>query len=310
MADLMTSAAFADGLAAFAARFQTPLEQSLDTAIADVLREPLHYALTGRGKRLRPALVFLAAGSINKQMWPDLDQPGWKSLIPAAISVELIHLYSLIHDDLPCMDDDAMRHGRPTLHCAYDQATAVLCGDALQTLAFAQLSHNEISPTLTAAWLQTLSHAAGGRGMVGGQALDLAMEGQKTTQLDALSQLHEQKTGALISASLVMGAQWAYANATIVDSMRAFGLAAGRAFQIQDDILDATASSETLGKTAGKDQQAEKCSYVTLLGLDDARAQLDETARQAHAHLAALQTQNVNTQALHACLDFMIQRAR
>ncbi|HHQ69070.1 MAG TPA: polyprenyl synthetase family protein, partial [Halothiobacillaceae bacterium] len=268
------------------------------------------YTLAGRGKRLRPALVYLAAGAIKQQPWPSLADEQWQTLLPAGLSVELIHLYSLVHDDLPCMDDDAIRHGRPTLHCAFDQATAVLTGDALQSMAFATLNHATVTDSLKTTWSSVLADSAGIDGMVGGQALDLAMEGQTKTTLDDLSAMHDRKTGALIVASLMLGAHWALANARQLAELQRFGLLAGRAFQIQDDILDATGSTEMLGKTAGKDAKAEKCSYVTLLGLTQAQEHLQQTAEQAHAVLSQLSRQGVATEALALCLDFITQRPR
>lgn len=306
----MTSQPFSTWLTSFAADLQPALEQLAQSRMPAPLQRPVAYTLAGRGKRLRPALVFLAAGAIKQHPWPTLTDEQWQTLLPAGLSVELIHLYSLVHDDLPCMDDDAIRHGRPTLHCAFDQATAVLTGDALQSLAFATLNHAAVTDTLKTTWAGVLADSAGIDGMVGGQALDLAMEGKTQTELDELSAMHDRKTGALIAASLMLGAHWAGANATQVTELQRFGLLAGRAFQIQDDILDATASTEMLGKTAGKDAQAEKCSYVTLLGLSQAQVRLQHTAKQAHALLSRLSRQGMAIEAMALCLDFITQRPR
>lgn len=291
-------------------RFESRLRASLDRLLADTpaeLAAAIRYASLDGGKRLRPALVFL--GSLEGRPWPDLERPDQASLWSAAVAVELIHVYSLIHDDLPSMDDDDLRRGRATLHRAYDEATAVLAGDALQALAFAELAGAGAPESLRLAWSRTLAAAAGPAGMVGGQAIDLSLSGQRQgVDLDRLADLHDRKTGALIRAALAMGARWADLPARQREQIDRFGRLLGRAFQIQDDILDATGSAEALGKTPGKDSEADKCSYVTVAGLDRARRELDHTVRHAHAALWELGTTGGDSHALSGCLDFVIHR--
>ncbi len=191
-----------------------------------------------------------------------------------ACAVELIHAYSLVHDDLPCMDDDELRRGRPTCHIAFGEATALLAGDAAQALAFELLANDaalDVSPDQKLAMIATLSEAAGTKGMAGGQSLDMDATNQQLA-LDALSNLHRMKTGALISASCLLGG---LASATVtseqLDLLKKYGSAVGLAFQVMDDILDVTANTETLGKTAGADEKMQKSTYVTLVGLEAAQ---------------------------------------
>ncbi|MCP4094269.1 MAG: polyprenyl synthetase family protein [Planctomycetes bacterium] len=251
------------------------LEQALSaSALPGVpanLQQPMAYALLGNGKRVRPALCLLAA-----------EAHGGDSAVamPAALACEMIHAYSLIHDDLPCMDDDDLRRGRPTVHVKFSEATAVLAGDALQTLAFQTLASQEHG-SLAAAQVQTLARAAGPAGMVGGQQLDMDAEGQ-TPDLEAILQLHGAKTGALLNASLRLGAISAGADSQI---WHGYAESVGRLFQITDDIIDATSTTAELGKTAGKDSTAGKATVVAALGLEGARAL---AASEVQAALAAL----------------------
>ena len=231
------------------------------------LQESMAYALLGQGKRIRPALCLLAAEACGGTQ---------TQALPAAIACEMIHAYSLIHDDLPCMDDDALRRGRPTVHVQYTEATAVLAGDALQALAFHTLA-TQSETGLVAAQVQQLAYAAGASGMVGGQQLDMDAEGQ-TPALELVLRLHGAKTGALLSAALFLGVTAAGGQAA---AWTAYATSVGRLFQITDDIIDATSTTAELGKTAGKDSSAGKATVVAVLGLDGARALAAEEVRAA-----------------------------
>ncbi|MCM5704485.1 (2E,6E)-farnesyl diphosphate synthase [Larsenimonas salina] len=224
------------------------------------LDQAMRYSVLGSGKRLRPVLVY-AAGQVVGADIDTLDAP--------AAAVELIHAYSLVHDDLPPMDDDDLRRGQPTCHKAFDEASAILAGDALQTLAFEVLA--EQTHPHSAAMIKTLAKASGRRGMAGGQALDLAAVGHKVT-LEHLMAVHRHKTGALIEAALIMGglAECAPGDPRL-DALTRYGQAIGLAFQIQDDILDVTGDTAVIGKTQGADALKDKPTYPALLGLDGAR---------------------------------------
>ncbi|WP_340648759.1 farnesyl diphosphate synthase [Pseudoxanthomonas winnipegensis] len=264
------------------ARWAQRAEAALEAALPapDLAPQRLHaamrHAVLGGGKRMRPLLVY-AAGTLTGADEATLDAP--------AAAVELIHAYSLVHDDLPAMDDDAMRRGRPTVHVAFDEATAILAGDALQTRAFEVLADAHAEPSLRVAWLQTLAQASGVAGMCGGQALDIDATGQQQS-LSALQRMHALKTGALIRASVRLGALAGDADAATLQRLDRFADALGLAFQVRDDILDVEASSETLGKTAGKDAAQDKSTYPALLGMDGAKARLDGLAAQMRDLLA------------------------
>ncbi|WP_434062837.1 polyprenyl synthetase family protein [Guyparkeria hydrothermalis] len=295
----------------FREQVESRLADVLDRRLAGAqprLADALRHATLDGGKRLRPALVFL--GSLVGHPWPDSEDERLESLWSAAAAVELIHVYSLVHDDLPSMDDDDLRRGRPTLHRAFDEATAILAGDALQTLAFGELAASSADPAVRLDWIRRLAEAAGPLGMVGGQTIDLSLAGRTEDHPDlaTLADLHDRKTGALIRTSLALGARWAGLPARETRLVEDFGRLLGRAFQIQDDILDVTGSAEALGKTPGKDAAADKCSYVTVAGLDGARRELDDTVRHAHAALWELATLGADPQALSACLEFVTQR--
>lgn len=305
---------FDDWLTEVRAQVEQRLSESLDRRLADTpprLASALRHATLGGGKRFRPALVFL--GSLLGRPWPAISEARFDSLWPAAIAVEFVHVYSLVHDDLPSMDDDDLRRGRPTLHRAFDEATAILAGDALQSLAFATLAEATADAPTRLDWTRQLATAIGPAGMVGGQALDLALAGQAgdtdTPDLAHLADLHDRKTGALIRASLGLGARWAGLPERQLRLVDRFGRLLGRAFQIRDDILDVTGSADELGKTPGKDAAADKCSYVTVAGLDGARRELDGTIRHAHAVLWELGTLGADPKALSACLDFVSRRS-
>ena len=252
----------------WAQRVETALGQALPSPSLSPqrLHAAMRHAALGGGKRIRPLLVY-ATGSIfgTEERW--LDAP--------ATAVELIHAYSLVHDDLPAMDDDAMRRGRPTVHVAFGEATAILAGDALQSLAFEILAEAPVASELRVAWLRALSTAAGAAGMCGGQALDVDATGKNQALVD-LECMHRLKTGALIRTSVRMGALGGSVDQGTLQLLDTFADALGLAFQVRDDILDVESSSEQLGKTAGKDATQAKCTYPALLGMDGAKAKLRE----------------------------------
>jgi farnesyl diphosphate synthase len=295
-------------LDAWRARVDAELARQLpdDTLEPRTLHAAMRYAVLGDGKRLRPLLVYAAGAALGNP--PDATSDD--ALDHAAVAIELVHAYSLVHDDLPAMDDDALRRGRPTVHIAFDEATAILVGDALQSEAFLVLSAAPAPADAVRAALRELAHAAGSRGMCGGQAIDMAMTGQSQA-LDALATMHRLKTGALIEAAVVMGGLLRGADAATIDALRRVGALLGLGFQIKDDLLDAEADSATLGKTAGKDEAQGKSTYVTLLGLDGARARLDAVARDLDAALASLTGRgNDNGQALADLAVMAVQRSR
>jgi len=268
----------AELFARWAARTEASLERLLpDPAAApERLHAAMRHATLGGGKRMRPLLVY-AAGTTLGASEELLDAP--------AAAVELVHAYSLVHDDLPAMDDDDLRRGRPTVHVAFDEATAILAGDALQTLAFSVLAEAAASDTLRIGWVRELAAASGAAGMCGGQALDIDATG-KVQPLPQLERMHALKTGALIRAAVRMGALAGGADAATLARLDGFAAALGLAFQVRDDLLDVEASSEQLGKTAGKDAVQAKSTYPALLGLDGARAKLAELAAAMDAALA------------------------
>ena len=241
------------------------------------LGEAMRYAVLDGGKRLRPLLVLAACQAVSGQA---------SAALRAAVAVELIHAYSLVHDDMPCMDNDVLRRGKPTVHVQYGQALAMLAGDAMQALAFEVLTAADDVPLPVQARLcALLACAAGHAGMAGGQAIDLASVGRPLAE-EVLRDMHRRKTGALLKASVMMGAACGEASPRAARSLEAYGEAVGLAFQVVDDILDVTQPSEVLGKTAGKDQQHNKPTYVSLLGLDGARGYAQELRARAHAALA------------------------
>jgi farnesyl diphosphate synthase len=227
------------------------------------LHRAMRYAVLGGGKRLRPLLTYAAGRALGCDS-PELDAP--------ACAVELIHAYSLVHDDLPAMDDDAMRRGRPTCHIVFGEAMAILAGDALQALAFEMLARGNHERGM--AMLDTLGHACGAEGMAGGQALDLTATGHLLT-LRELEHMHACKTGALIRASVRLGALTANADAAALDALDRYATAVGLAFQVRDDILDVEGSSAVIGKTAGKDAAAGKPTFPSIIGIDASHARLE-----------------------------------
>ena len=267
------------------------IEAALDQRLPDDgsrLVSAMRYALLGGGKRLRAVLIHAVAR--------DFALPA-ENISAAACAVEAIHAYSLIHDDLPAMDDDDLRRGKPSCHKAYDEATAILAGDALNTLAFAWLADSPCHADIRLAQLQTLAEAAGYRGMVGGQSLDMAYTG-KAADLATLQGIHHGKTGALLAACLHLGAQAAPDYEAHRATLEIIGSHLGLLYQIRDDILDATADSAALGKTAGKDHAQNKSTYVTLLGLDESRAQAAQHYQQACAHSQHLPQQGKQLKAV------------
>jgi len=254
----------------------------VDAVLAAATRgdEVVRYSLLGEGKRLRPTLVFAAHEALNGS-----SSAGVAEL---AAAVEVVHAYSLVHDDLPCMDNDDMRRGRPTAHRAFDVPRATRAGYDMVTLAARVLSHGLAALALPPGRRREISlelfRAAGAGGMIGGQALDLEAEA-KALPMEALEEVHRRKTGALIAASCVIGGLSAEGTTSHVEALRAYGEAIGLAFQIADDVLDATATSDQLGKTAGKDAAHAKATFVTLLGVGAARAEAERLAAKAVDHL-------------------------
>jgi farnesyl diphosphate synthase len=257
------------------------------------LGQAMRYGVLDGGKRLRPLLVLATAQALQGHR---------EAALRAAVAVELIHAYSLVHDDMPCMDNDVLRRGKPTVHVKYGEARAMLAGDAMQALAFEVLTPEPdavalpaqghapapgaaLAPALQARLVGLLARAAGHVGMAGGQAIDLASIGKPLDE-SALRDMHRRKTGALLQASVLMGAACGQPQPAQWAALSDYGAAIGLAFQVVDDILDATQASETLGKTAGKDSDNNKPTYVTVLGLDAARRHAHELCEQAHAALA------------------------
>ena len=281
-------------------RIETFLEERLP--LADCAPERLHhamrYAVLGGGKRVRPLLSF-AAGELS-----NADE---MRVTAVGAAVELIHAYSLVHDDLPCMDDDVLRRGKPTCHVAYDEATALLTGDSLQSLAFQLLAEQCLadSAQIQLEMIKLLAQASGSRGMAGGQAVDLASVG-KSLNLPELEFMHIHKTGALIRAAVMLGARCGgQLHEEQLSSLDHYAKCVGLAFQVVDDVLDAEASTATLGKTAGKDADNGKPTYVSILGVSQAR-ELAETLRRDA--FQALDTFGAEAARLGQVTDFIIQR--
>ena len=289
------------------ARVERVLESILPSAGVSPARlhEAMRYAVLGGGKRVRPLLAY-AAGELSGAAEERVDR--------VAAAVELIHAYSLVHDDLPCMDDDVLRRGRATCHVAYDQATALLAGDALHSLAFQVLADQVLAEAPHAKGIaarlemvRMLASAAGSRGMAGGQAIDLASTGRELS-LPELENMHIRKTGELIRAAVLLGARCADdLSAPLLERLDRFAKCAGLAFQVVDDVLDADSDSATLGKTAGKDARQNKPTYVSLLGLSRARAFACELREEALAALAGFAEP---ARRLCQLVDFVVLRNR
>lgn len=263
------------------------------------LGDAMRYAVLDGGKRLRPLLVLATCEAVGGQ--PD-------AAMRAACAVELIHAYSLVHDDMPCMDNDVLRRGKPTVHVRFGEAQALLAGDALQALAFELLVPDDgsVQPAMAARLCRQLALAAGAGGMAGGQAIDLASVGHALDQ-PALEAMHRHKTGALLQASVMMGAATTQVSAGTEARLSEYGASVGLAFQVVDDILDVTADSATLGKTAGKDAAADKPTFVSLMGLASAQAYADRVLDQAHEALRRSGIERPDT--LHALADWVGRRA-
>lgn len=279
----------------------TAFEAALDALVPATapagLGEAMRYAVLGGGKRLRPLLVLASCAAVNGDAF---------AAMRAACAVELIHAYSLVHDDMPCMDNDVMRRGKPTTHVAFGEAQAMLAGDAMQALAFDVLTPDEgIAPALQARLCALLARSSGYDGMAGGQAIDLASIG-KTLDECTLRDMHRRKTGVLLQASVMMGAACGPASAAATKALSDYGAALGLAFQVVDDILDVTQDSLVLGKTAGKDQDANKPTYVSVLGLEPARVLAQALRAEAKAALAASGLADVSHLSLLA--DSVVER--
>jgi farnesyl diphosphate synthase len=287
-------------MAAVQARMESALQRFLPAP--EIMPERLHramrYAVLGAGKRVRPLLAF-AAGELVEA------DPARVEVVAAA--VEMVHAYSLVHDDLPCMDNDVLRRGKPTCHVEFDEATALLVGDALQSLAFQILAEHAVAdrPDAQIEMLHDLAVASGSRGMAGGQAIDLACVGKRLS-VPELEFMHIHKTGALIRAAVVLGARCGRGlDAKQFGLLEHYAKTVGLAFQVVDDVLDCDASTATLGKTAGKDAAQEKPTYVSILGVARARALAEELRIEAHAALSPL---GATAARLHDLADFIVLR--
>jgi geranylgeranyl pyrophosphate synthase len=268
------------------------LERSLPTTAPEPIVEAMRYGLMGGGKRLRPCLTLATAEAVALRDNKPLGDARSRAL-PAACALEFIHSYSLVHDDLPAMDDDVLRRGRPTSHVVHGDGMAVLAGDALLTHAFALIAEGPAPPDRRLRAIAVLAHAAGAHGMVGGQAIDLIAAGKVKSfpavalDADALKDMHARKTGALLRAAATLGAIMAGADTATIAAVERYATDLGLAFQIVDDILDVESSDATLGKTAGKDAAAGKPTYVSLYGLDQSKQLAAECIRRAKVALSS-----------------------
>lgn len=279
------------------AAFEAALDDLVPANAPAGLGEAMRYAVLGGGKRLRPLLVLASCAAVGGDSF---------AAMRAACAVELIHAYSLVHDDMPCMDDDVMRRGKPTTHVQFGEAQAMLAGDAMQALAFEVLTPDSgIAPALQARLCALLARSAGHDGMAGGQAIDLASIGKRLDEA-TLRDMHRRKTGVLLQASVMMGAACGATSTQATQALSSYGAALGLAFQVVDDILDVTQDSQVLGKTAGKDQDANKPTYVSVLGLAPARALAQELRAEAKAALAASGLADVSHLSLLA--DSVVER--
>lgn len=283
---------------------QQRTEAALDRLLPPSSKVPMHlhdamrYVTLGGGKRIRPLLCH-AAGDVLRVDSSVLDSP--------SCAVELIHTYSLVHDDLPAMDDDVLRRGKPTCHVEFDEATALLVGDALQSLAFQVIAHplGNIPPARQLGMIELLAETAGSRGMAGGQAIDLAAVGQELDVAE-LEFMHIHKTGALIRAAVLLGGHCGEPSPDLIEHLTRYANRAGLLFQVVDDVLDAEASTATLGKTSGKDAASNKPTYVSLLGLSGAKDLATRLRNEAHDTLHAL---GENARRLHQLTDYIVDRS-
>lgn len=267
------------------------------------LGDAMRYAVLDGGKRLRPLLVLAGCEAVSGNT---------HAALRAACAVELIHAYSLVHDDMPCMDNDILRRGKPTVHVQFGQAQALLAGDALQALAFELLTpvDDSVDTAMQARLCRMLARAAGAQGMAGGQAIDLASVGLALSA-EQLHEMHRLKTGALLKASVLMGAQCGSPTAATLRALSDYGAAVGLAFQVVDDILDVTADAATLGKTAGKDAAQDKPTFVSLMGLAGAQSYAQQLHGRALANLDTLDlsaTSSQTTTALRGLADMLVNR--
>ncbi|MEY3510618.1 MAG: hypothetical protein RI914_1217 [Pseudomonadota bacterium] len=286
------------------AQQQADVELALSAALPESapagLCQAMRYAVLDGGKRLRPLLVLATAEAVGAPA---------SLAMRAACAVEMIHAYSLVHDDMPCMDNDVLRRGKPTVHVQFGEASALLAGDALQAQAFEVLLPPEdasVPAALSARWCRLLAVASGACGMAGGQAMDLASVGVALDQT-ALTQMHRLKTGALLQASVLMGAACSNISAEQTQALARYGAALGLAFQVVDDVLDVTADASTLGKTAGKDAANDKPTFVSLMGLSQAQAHADALLDEAHQALAHTGLHAVER--LHQLADWVGRRS-
>jgi geranylgeranyl diphosphate synthase, type II len=296
--------AFDDQFECYVSEIEAALPAYLPVQPVDEGGLPLEagrYSLLGGGKRIRPVLLLAVCDLLGSEH---------QFALPFACALEMIHTYSLIHDDLPAMDNDDQRRGRPTCHVVYGEAIAILAGDVLLNRAYEVMLDAVAASGCTERAVQAarlIAAAAGGRGMIGGQALDLAAEG-KVTGADHLKRIHNLKTGALLKAPIMAAASLAAASRDKADLLAAYADAIGLAFQIQDDILDVTADSATLGKSAGKDQRDTKSTYISLFGLDEARQQLAENVGLARAQLVRLAHLGLSVGFFTGLTDFLLTR--
>jgi farnesyl diphosphate synthase len=282
---------------------QATVEQALETllpagtTVPHKLHEAMRYTALGGGKRVRPLLAYASGALFGGDEG---------ALARVAAAVEMIHVYSLVHDDMPCMDDDDLRRGKPTVHVAYDEATALLVGDTLQAQAFEVLAGiDTLPPARQVTMLRLLAEAAGSAGMCGGQAIDLDSVGLSLTR-DELERMHQLKTGAMLRVSVILGALCGKdLTAPELEALGAYAKAIGLAFQVVDDVLDATADSATLGKTAGKDAADNKPTYVSILGLEPSKELAEQLRREAHEALAPFGEQALR---LRELADLIVQR--
>jgi farnesyl diphosphate synthase len=291
-------------LSSWSAAWLARVEQALsDWVVADApagLGDAMRYAVLDGGKRLRPLLVVAACEAVQGNVG---------AALRAACAAELIHAYSLVHDDMPCMDDDVLRRGKPTVHVQFGEAQALLAGDALQALAFELLAPDDatIAPSIQARLCRLLARAAGYAGMAGGQAIDLASVGRALDEAQ-LREMHRRKTGSLLQGSVLMGAACGAPDARAWGALAEYGAALGLAFQVVDDILDVTADSATLGKTAGKDAAHAKPTYVSVLGLEGAQRRANDLLGEA---LAALARSGLgDTRALESLATMVVHREK
>jgi farnesyl diphosphate synthase len=293
--------AFGERLSGYRNRVNLRLEHVLtrEAGTPHRLRDAMLYSVLGNGKRVRPLLAYASGEACGVES---------SSIDSIAAAVELVHAYSLVHDDLPAMDDDDLRRGRPTTHKAFDEATAILAGDALQALAFEVLCEDETlarRPAEQSRIVSRLARASGPAGMVGGQALDLEAEGRHVDE-GSLEDIHRRKTGELIRAAIMMPSELAAMTAQDRDELDAFAKDIGLVFQIRDDLLEVEQDTETLGKSAGSDAANGKCTYPSVLGVDGARRRADEVYARA---LAGLERFGAHADGLRWLSEFILKRA-